>query len=764
MKHSVPKMCCVRMLLAVATVCGATEATYARQPKSVTNDGTLPSSQLDLPRLVDLAAERLGVQVQYDPAVVTGKVTLRLNGALSNQELWDLMNRVLAERQLTTVRVRDGKLFSVVKLADAPGLAPVLPMDGNRAEVGPGFETVVIELLHRQAKEVVESLKQFVKAPGGVTALGDGRLLVVSDVAARVAQAAAVVELLDVPAAEIVVTEYAARSLTPAQLVALATQVVAKRAAIAGEGGKGEGGRGAGLKGEVIASEGGNVALVISPRASVEEWLTLLKQLDSRERVETITYTPRAFGVQEVAGLVEQLVGGGADAGAKESGSRPRIIADELSGALIVTATPAQHGQIRALLERLDGVAGDQRRPMKTFVVRNRPVQDVVDVLQRLIDAGVLEAAANEPVGTAPLMPEQRPADGSAGSAAGGTSAWPPKSGREAGNRSGQSASGASGAATGGVNRSAMTPLSLTADEGTNTIIAVGEPRSLAQLEGLLKSIDIRQPQVMLEALVVSLNESESLQLGVELERIFRTNGDTLIKLASLFGLSSSGSAGRTVGDSTGGSGVVLNPGEFSAIVRALRTISNGRSLSMPRVLALNNQDATLNSTVEQPYASTNASNTVTTTSYGGSSSAGTTLQIKPQIGQGDHLLLKYSISLSAFVGSASDARLPPPRQENRVNSSATIPDGHTVVVGGLTLASDGESVSQVPLLGDIPLLGELFKSRSNTWSNSKFYVFIRAEVLRQSTFEDLKYISERDAAVARVDDGFPEVEPRIMK
>ena len=79
-----------------------------------------------------------------------------------------------------------------------------------------------------------------------------------------------------------------------------------------------------------------------------------------------------------------------------------------------------------------------------------------------------------------------------------------------------------------------------------------------------------------------------------------------------------------------------------------------------------NNQQATLDSVLEQPYASTNASNTVTTTSFGGTKPAGTQLTIKPQIaggGEGDHLLLEYSVSLSAFVGAAANASLPPPRQ-----------------------------------------------------------------------------------------------------
>src|SRR5262249_25600782 len=155
-----------------------------------------------------------------------------------------------------------------------------------------------------------------------------------------------------------------------------------------------------------------------------------------------------------------------------------------------------------------------------------------------------------------------------------------------------------------------------------------------------------RQPQVMFEVLIVSLSESQTLDLGVELEKLIST-GDARIRLSSLFGLGSRGAGGdRTVGDGSGFTGFVLNPGDFSVVLRALQTLHHGRSLSRPRLLVANNQQGVLDSVLTQPYASTNASNTVTTTSFGGSQDAGTQVTLKPQIagvGGGDHLNLEYS-------------------------------------------------------------------------------------------------------------------------
>lgn len=291
----------------------------------------------------------------------------------------------------------------------------------------------------------------------------------------------------------------------------------------------------------------------------------------------------------------------------------------------------------------------------------------------------------------------------------------------------------------------------------------------LAQIETLLQTLDVRQPQVMLEVLILSLTDSQTLDLGVELEKL-DTSGDTRTRVSSLFGLGTRDSAGnRTAGDGLGLTGVVLHPGDFSVVLRALQTLNKGRSLSMPRVLVSNNQQGTLDSVLEQPYSSTNASTTVTTTSFGGSKPAGTQLTLKPQItggaggGEGDHLLLEYSVSLSAFVGAAANSSVPPPRQENKLQSIASLPDGHTVVVGGIELNSDGKATNQVPGLGSIPVLGELFKSRSNTTSRSRFYVFIRANIMRAHGFEDLKYMGEVAASQAGLEDGWPVVEPRVI-
>lgn len=704
---------------------------------------TTPSGQIELARLVDLAAQRLKVNIEYDSAALksAGAVTLRLDGGLNDQELWLLLNRTLALRGFTTVKPAPSSGYLVVKLAEAAGVAP-LETAAALDPRSPGFQSVLVRAAHRPSKELAETLGKVLTKPGGsAVPLGDNGLILISDISSRIEQAMTLLLAIDVDPGTTTINEVPVSNLAAPALATLVAQVSAKRELVSGVK----------VPGEIIPSANGNAVLVIAPVDHVGYWRELIEQLDRRERVEAASYTPRSFSVREVGPLIEQTI---KDTPGVPVDERWRVVTDDLTGTLIITATPSQHEQIRALIERLDSMPGAVQRPVRSFVIKNRSVNEIQSILERMISTGVIGNAA-APAGSDSGAPAPPP----------GLTPWPPPAAPPAG----------AGTATAPPARSAPKPRSggaapeppallLTVDEGTNTLIAMADPRVLAQIEALLKTLDVRQPQVMLEVLIVSLNDAQTLELGVELDKLI-TAGDTMIRLSSLFGLSARGpNLAPVYGTGTGFTGTVLDPGDFSAVIRALQTINKGRSLSMPRMLVTNNQQATLDSTLDQPYASTNASNTVTTTSYGGSQQAGTQVTLTPQITESDHLNLEYSVSLSAFTGAAANSNLPPPKQQNKVASAASIPDGYTVVVGGIELTTEGQGTSQVPGIGDIPILGEAFKNRSKTQSRTRFYVFIRASILRSRGYEDLKYLSDIAAKTAAVDDGWPEVEPRVIR
>lgn len=717
-------------------LCAVTAATCFGQ----VNDVALPET-LKLSRLVDVATEISGQGYTYNPSDLEATVTVRVPGGIARDQVPALLSHILASRGFTTVRTPGSPLLSVVKLEQAGGLAT------TAEPAGAGFVTQVFEARHLPAKSLAEAAKGLLSKPGGAAnVIGDSNLVAVSDLVARVDEVRTLIARLDVPDLT-VVREVPLRYLSAQQAVAAVAQVAAKR--------ESAGGRRFG--GDVVAGSDGQSLLLVCASEQEVAWRGLIAAVDRREPVETRTYSPRYFPAKDVAKLAESTAQASGATGADE---RFRVVLDELTGSLLVTGTSSQHDRVAALMERLDATPASARRPVRTFLIKNRPVSEIKAIIEELSRVGVLQAAAEQAPpartgesagdrGSAPTVIQLPPPPGSGSVPLIGAAA-PLRAGPARGAQTGPGGS--------------EPALSLTIDEGTNTLIAVGEPRLLSQIEALLRTLDVRQPQVMLEVLMVTLTDNQSRDLGVELEKL-RINDDLFIRLSSLFGLGTRNAAGdRTAGDASGFTGVVLSPGDFSVVVRALESLNNGRSVSMPKLLVGNNQQASLDSVVQQPYASVNASTTISTTSFGGTQDAGTVVTIKPQIAEGDHLVLEYSVSLSSFLGAASSPTLPPAKQQNRVQSVATIPDGSTVVVGGIDLESESKTTSQVPILGDIPLVGEAFKSRNTTNNRSRFFVFIRANVLRGRGFEDLRYLSARDLEAARVPDGWPEVEPRIIR
>ena len=175
------------------------------------------------------------------------------------------------------------------------------------------------------------------------------------------------------------------------------------------------------------------------------------------------------------------------------------------------------------------------------------------------------------------------------------------------------------------------------------------------------------------------------------------------------------------------------------------------------------NTKGQLQSVLSVSYSSVNASQTVATTSVGGSQDAGTTINVTPHISEGDHLQLDFSIEFSSFE-SGGTASLPAPRNIDQVQSTVTIPDGHTVIVGGLNRVDTDKSTSGVPVLQYIPIVGVLFGNRSSSSDKSSLFIFIKATILRDDKFKDLKFLSERDTRCAKVPGQYPTSEPLLMR
>jgi general secretion pathway protein D len=192
-----------------------------------------------------------------------------------------------------------------------------------------------------------------------------------------------------------------------------------------------------------------------------------------------------------------------------------------------------------------------------------------------------------------------------------------------------------------------------------------------------------------------------------------------------------------------GANGIIIGPEEVHLVLRALATNGKNRVMSTPKVVVSDNATGTIRSVEEAPFTSVNASDTVATTSFAGFESAGTTLTVTPHITEGDHITLDYNLNFSNFTGAASNSTAPPPRTTNSFTSRVDVPDGHTVVVGGLIIENDSDTTSEVPYLGRVPVIGLAFQSRSRSRTRSKIFAFIRPIVLKDDRFRDLKFYTD---------------------
>lgn len=723
-------------------------------PQASAEDGPVSIAlppQTEIDKLIDLTAQFVGVSIQYNPQKISGVVRLSVRGELNKPDLWAVFNQVLASQGFTTVIAGLPPVYQVVPVADAAGLSVALaPEDAAKLAFQPGYQVVVLELSHLGAEAAVKVLSTLVTGQvGQIRTLGqENRKVVIAGPQGLIAQAQGVLRLIDragmVPAIQV----YRPQRASPQSLQASASGAWTALGRLGGSE----------RLAELQLTPDGAQVLIITSADDLPRLVDLLQRLDDSEPVETRSYRPRYFGIDEVAILVQQLLR------SERGGPQVEVVRDKLTSSLIIKATSEQHRRIGEVLKNLDEAPPTARRQVRSFSVRHRQADELAKVLAGLISSGVVQngAAADAPGVLAGRPPEMaQPA------------AAQPVPAPAPGVAVGQMAAVATPrpeappvvVAGGGDN-----PVVLSSDVVTNSLIAIGDPKALDQVASLLRHLDQRQPQVDIEVILVSVSSSQNRSLGVELVALVE-RGSVSGTVSQLFGLSQpvpgNPVARAPLATATGLGGIVLNPGDFAGVVQALETITDGKQFIRARIVVANNAKATVNGVVQEPLVSTNASSTVATTSVSGTTDAGTEIGITPQISSADYVTLTYGISQSSFLGKSvisNGSVIPPTKRSDSVTSVATIPDGHVIALGGLSNRGEDLNESRVPFLGGIPYLGNLFKSKSVGSSDSRFFVFIRASVLRNNLFQDLQRSSETVATEAGLPVDQPRLEPQFIR
>jgi len=437
---------------------------------------------------------------------------------------------------------------------------------------------------------------------------------------------------------------------------------------------------------------------------------------------------------------------GGQTGGGAVGGSR-FVVEDAESGVFLYYGTEAQHQVLQTIIDKYAGQTTPDLVVVEFYKLKHSSAEDVADVLSGLLDVSANVAGDDSPF-LPPAVGDQRGINRLSNERLGATEAED-----QALEEQRQQAE-ETGAATLGDTEG----ISITADEPNNQIIVRATMKQQADVARIIDDIDQRRPQVYIDVQIVSVTASNTFNLTVETSL---TNPDSDVPLFTNFGLADP--RDTLIEPVTGITSALIRNDYVPIIINALATDLDGRVISSPGILVNNNETADISKTENEAFAqTTQTAGSPSQTSVGGSVSAGTTLTVTPQISSGGYINLEYSVELSSFTGGSRD-NLPRNTLTNNFNSRVSVPAGTTVVVGGIVDTSTNVTVSKVPLLGDIPLLGLLFQSREERDNNQTIYVFITPKILRDPSFQDLRLLTAGPRDQVELPADLPEIEPAVI-
>ncbi|TAL18485.1 type II secretion system protein GspD [bacterium] len=299
-------------------------------------------------------------------------------------------------------------------------------------------------------------------------------------------------------------------------------------------------------------------------------------------------------------------------------------------------------------------------------------------------------------------------------------------------------------------------PVNVMADKATNSLVIIAAQQDFLTLKEVIEKLDTRRPQVLVEALIMEMSYKRAMELGVEWRSTANpnsgkftyaggTNFGGISGLASLATNPLSGPSGLFLAaiDGTVEVGGVTFP-NIGALINALQTKGDVNVISTPHLLTIDNEEAEIVVSDNIPFQTSEKfdsnGNPIFTFEY---RDVGLTLRFTPQINDENYVRLKLfqetSDVLSTTSGTSSNA---PSTTKRSAKTSVLIKDGATVVIGGLIQDDRQVSSSSVPCLGDIPLLGALFRNNQQSKGKTNLMIFLTPHIIRESA--DLEKMTQQ--------------------
>ena len=468
---------------------------------------------------------------------------------------------------------------------------------------------------------------------------------------------------------------------------------------------------------------GANAAM-IADIASQRGLGEVIRLEDSSQQTNQFPQFGGRFGNQQQTQQQSTLGGGSA------------MMVDPVRGTILYYGTEEQQIQLGALIEALD--VESEEIVIERYAVKNIDATELADLLQAIIE--------NESANESPLLPGARNNTGGQGTAFQ----------QFFQNQDG----GSDNAFVGNADNSFVT-----AHEPTNVVIVKAPANLQRQFARIIGELDVRRPQVYLDVNILAVSDTKDFRLAVEGQiNVGQFSTQTAFGLGSVGDTGAYGDPKLPLPGLGGYSASLIKSQYVPLILDAVQTDTDARILSSPQLLVNDNQEATINSIEEQPTTSTTFGTNTDSTSFSGYESAGTSLTVTPSISEAGYLRLQYEIELSNFTGSSTNG-VPPPKTTRNVSSeSVTIPTDATIVVGGIKVTDTRNTVIKVPILGDIPILGLLFRDTNKISSDQVLYIFITPRILNDRNFADLRLLTRGPQEFAELDPDLPNFEPTVIE
>ena len=499
----------------------------------------------------------------------------------------------------------------------------------------------------------------------------------------------------------------------------------------------------------INALPGNNSILVTDYASNIERIEKIIQSVDNSTSTKVETIALKNAQAIKVVALINRALETSVPPGGDPM-SKPTVLADPRTNSLIIRGGNVERlAQIRRLVATLD--ASKNVGSIYVVPLKNAEASKLAITLRALVAA---DGSSNDPNNTNvqgnPNTNPQSPMNPNQGGISpmnfGGVGGANPLGGGPSAAAS-TALTSSSAPSTGGI---------IQADPNTNSLIITATEPVFNDLMKVIAQLDRRRTQVYIESIIVELSDTNAAELGVQWQALNSSNtafagtnfngptasGNTNIIGASaavnaMLGTAVAGAAAPTLGLGLNIGSITTfgNNLAFSSLLRAISTISGSNVLSTPNLMTLDNEEARIIVGQNIPivtgsYAQTGSTSTVTPFQTFTRQDVGLTLRVRPQVSDNGTVKLQIFQEVSSIQSVTNSGII---LNKRNVESNVIVEDGQIIVLGGLIGDNYTDGSSKIPLLGDLPLIGGLFRYDNKSRTRTNLMVFIRPSVLRNN-------------------------------